>query len=121
MHALQRLAPRDEGGQEQIAERAVLVEEQAQGAALDRDVTKRLEHERADENRLTREEVQFSEEAGGALPDDLIPGRVDDRDLSFEDRNERIRPIADPVEQLTGGRRALLSDLGESRQLRRRE
>ena len=105
----------------EIAERAVLVEEQAQGAALDRDVAKRLEHERADENRLTREEVQFSEEAGGALPDDLIPGRVDDRDLSLENRNERICPIADPVQQLTGRRRALLADLGESRQLRQRE
>ena len=52
---------------------------------------------------------------------ELVPGRVDDRDLSFEDRDERIRPIADPVQQLTDRRRALLADLGESRELRRGE
>ena len=115
LHALQRLAPGDERGEEQVAERAVLVEERAQRAALDRDVPQRLDHERVDEDRLPRQEVQLPEEAGGAVPDELVPGRVDDRDLSFEDRDERVRPIADPVQQLTDGRRALLADLGESR------
>ena len=82
---------------------------------LDRDVAQRLGHERVDEDRLPRQEVQLAEEARGAVPDELVPGRVDDRDLSFEDRNERVRPIADPVQQLTDRRRALLADLGESR------
>ena len=50
----------------------------------------------------------------GAVPDQLVPGGVDDRDLSFEDRDERVRPIADPVQQLTDRRRALFADLGES-------
>ena len=49
------------------------------------------------------------------MPDELVPGRVDDRDLSFEERHERIAPIADTVQKLTDGRRALLADLGESR------
>jgi hypothetical protein len=49
------------------------------------------------------------------VADELVPGRVDDRDLSFADRNERIGPIADPVQQLAGRRRPLLADLGESR------
>ena len=120
-HALQRLAPRDERREHQVAERAVLVEERAQRAALDRDVAQRLGHERVDEHGLPRQEVQLAEEAGGAVPDEFVPGRVDDRDLSFENRDERIAPIADPVQQLTGRRRALLADLGESRQLRRRE
>jgi hypothetical protein len=53
------------------------------------------------------------------VPDELVPGRVDDRDLSFEDRDERIAPIAHPVQQLTDRRRALFTDLGESRKLRR--
>jgi hypothetical protein len=55
------------------------------------------------------------------MPDDLVPGRIDDRDLAVEDCDERVRPIADLIQQLTGGRSALLTDLGESRQLRRRK
>ena len=52
LHALQRLAPGDEGGEEQVAERAVLVEKQTQRAALDRDVPQRLDHERVHKDRL---------------------------------------------------------------------
>ena len=69
LHALQRLAAGDERGEEQVAERAVLVEERAQRAALDRDVPQRLGHERVDEDRLPRQEVQLAEEARGAVPD----------------------------------------------------
>jgi hypothetical protein len=48
------------------------------------------------------------------VPDELVPGRVDDRDLSFEDRDERISSITDPVQQLTDRSRALLAGLGQS-------
>ena len=119
LDALQRLATGDERGEEKVAQLGVLVEEQTQRGSLDGDVPQRLDHERADEHRLPREEVQLAEEAGGAVPDDLVPCCVDDRDLSFEDRHERIAPIPDPIQQLTGTGRALLADLGESRQLRR--
>jgi len=118
LHGLQRFAPGDERGEDQVAERPVLVQERAQRAALDRDVPHRLDDERVDEDRLPRQEVQLAEEARGAVPDELVPGRVDDRDLTFEDRNERIGPIADPVQQLADRRRALLADRGESRELR---
>ena len=104
LHALQRLAPGDERGEDEVAERAVLVEERAQRGALDRDVAQRLDHERVDEDRLPRKEVQLTEEAGRAVPDELVAGGVDDRDLSFEDRNERVGPIADLVQQLTDRR-----------------
>ena len=114
LHALQRLAAGDEGGEEEVAEWAVLVEQRPQCAALDRDVPERLGHERVDEDRLPGQEVQLAEKARGAVPDQLVPGGVDDRDLSFEDRDERVRPIADPVQQLTDRRRALFADLGES-------
>jgi hypothetical protein len=73
----------------------------AQRAAGVGDVAQRLGHERADEDRLPRQQVQLAEEAGGAMPDQLVPGRVDDRDLSFEDCDERVGAIADPVQQLT--------------------
>ncbi len=119
--ALQRLPPRDERGEHDVAELTVLVEERAQRSALDRDIPQRLGHERVDEDRLPREQVQLPEEAGRAVPDDLVPRRVDDRDLPLANRDERVDPIAHPVQQLTGGRRALLADLGQSRQLRRRE
>ena len=114
LHGLQRLPPGDERGEEQVAERAVLVQKRAQRGTLDRDVPQRLGHERADEDGLSGQEVQLPEEARGAMPDQVVPGRVDDRDLSFQDRNERIDPIADPVQQLTDRSRALLADLGES-------
>ena len=104
-----------------VAERAVLVEEREQRTALDRDVPQRLGNERVDEDGLPRQEVQLPKEARGAVPDELVPGRVDDRNLAFKDRNERIGAIADPVQQLTGRRRALLADLGQSRELRRGE
>ena len=115
LHGLQRLAPGDERREEQVAERAVLVEERAQHATLDRDVAQRLDDERTDEDRLPRQQVQLPEEARGAVPDQFVPGRVDDRDLSFEDRHERVDPIADPVQQFSDRRRALLADLGQSR------
>ena len=114
LHALQRLTPRDERGEEQIAERAVLVQKRAQRDALDRDIPQRLDHERVHEHRLPRQQIQLPEEARGALPDQLVPGRVNDRDLPLEDRNERVAPIADPVQQLADSRRALLTDLGQS-------
>ena len=118
LHGLQRLAPGDERGEQEVAERAVLVEERAQRAASDGDVAQRLGHERAHEDRLPREEVQLAEEARRPLPDELVPGRVGDRHLSFEDCDERVGAIADPVQQLTDGRRALLADLGKSVELR---
>ena len=121
LHGLQRLAAGDERGQEQVAERAVLVEERAQLGALDRDVAQRLDHERVDEDRLPRQEVQLAEKAGGAVPDELVPGAVDDRDRAVEDRDERVLAIADLVQQVADGSRALLADLGESSQLRRGE
>jgi hypothetical protein len=49
------------------------------------------------------------------VPDQLVPGGVDNRDLSFADRNERVPAVADSVQQLTDRSRALLADLGESR------
>jgi len=38
---------------------------------------------------LTRQKVQLAEKTGRPVPDVLVSGRVDDRDYSFEDRDER--------------------------------
>ncbi len=116
---LERLAPRDEGRQHEVAERAVLVQQRAQRVAVDRDVTQRLGDDRRDEHRLPGQQVQLAEEARCAVADDLVAGRVEDRDLALEDRDERIAPIADAIQHLADLRRALLAELGERRQLRR--
>ena len=92
---LQRLAPGDEGGEEQVAERAVLEEQRAQRVALDGDVPQRLRHDRRQEHRLPGEEVQLAEEPAGAVADDLVAARVEDRHLTLEDRDERVAAIAD--------------------------
>ena len=51
----------------------------------------------------------------------LVSGAIDDRDLSFDDRHERICAIAHAIQQLADSRRPLLADLGKSRKLRRGE
>jgi hypothetical protein len=47
------------------------------------------------------------------VPDQLVANGVDDRHFAFEDRDERIGPIADSIEQRTGWSRALFADLGK--------
>ena len=84
LDALQRLAAGDEGREEEVAERSVVEQERAQRVAVDRDVAQRLRHDRGEEDGLTGEEVQLAEEARGAVPDDLVAGRVEDRDLAFD-------------------------------------
>ena len=37
------------------------------------------------------------------MPDDLVAGGVEDRDLTFEDRDERIARVADPIQHLADG------------------
>ena len=113
LHSLQRLPPRDERGKDQIAQLAVLIEERAESTALDCDVPHRLDDERIHEHRLPGEEVQLAEKARRALPDQLVPGRVDDRDFPVEERDEWICPIANLVEQFTGVGRPLLAELGK--------
>ena len=94
-HALQRLAPRDEGREQQVAERPVLEEQRPQHLALDRDVAQRLRDDRRQEHGLPGEQVQLAEEARRAVADDLVARGVEDRDLALEDRDERIAPVAD--------------------------
>ena len=88
---LQRLTPRDERRQHEVAERPVLEQERAQGVALDRDVPQRLRHDRRHEDRLPGEQVHLAEEARRSVAQDLVACRVEDRDLTLEDRDERIR------------------------------
>ena len=115
LDALQRLASGDERREQEVAQRPVFIEEPAQLGAFDGDVLEWLGYESVDEDRLPRQEVQLPKEPGRAVPDELVPGCVDDRDLPLADRDERISPIANLVEQLTGRRGALLADLGDSR------
>ena len=121
LNGLERLAPRDERRQKQVAERAILEQQLAKLVALDRDVAQRLRHHRGYEHRLSREEVQLAEEAAGAVPDDLVSGPVENDGLTLADRDERVAAIADRVEHVAHGRRQLFSHLGEPRHLRDRQ
>ena len=101
------LAALDEGGEQQVGERAVLEQQLPQLFAVDRDVAQRLGHDGGEEDRLPGEQVHLAEEAGGAVADDLVAGGVEYRDLALEDRDERVGRVAD-LEQL-------LADLGRVR------
>ena len=53
------------------------------------------------------------------MPRDLVARGIQDSDLAFDDRNERVLVIPDPVEDITGVRRPLLTDLHECGELGR--
>ena len=120
-HLLQRLAPRDEGRQQEVAQRPVLEQQRPQRVAIDRDVAQRLRDDRRQEDGLPGEEVHLAEEARRAVADDLVAGRIEDRHLAFEDRDERVAPVADPEQHVADGGGALLAELGERLELRRGE
>ena len=113
LHALERLAPGDEDGEHEVAERPILEQQRSQHVAIDRDVAQRLGDDRRDEHRLSGQQVQLADEPRRPVADDLVAGGVTDRDLALDDRDERVAPIANAVEHLTDIRRALLADLGK--------
>src|SRR5439155_24520449 len=107
--------------QNELAELTVLLEERPERLPVERDVAQRLRHFRRHEDRLPGEQVQLAEEARRPVAHDLPARRVLDRDLAVPDRDERIPAVADAVQHLADGCRALLADLAEPRELRRRE
>src|SRR4029453_18299702 len=73
------------------------------------------------EHRLAGEEVHLAEEPGRPVAHDLAARRVDDRDLTLDDRDERVRAVADAIENVADLRGALLTQRAEPLQLRGRE
>ncbi len=119
LDCLQRFAPGDERRQHEIAQRRILEQQRPQHLALDRDVAQRLGHDRGDEHALPRQQIELTEKARRPVTHNLVLGRVTDHDLALQDRDERVTPIADPIQHVTDISAPLLADLGESRQLRR--
>ena len=118
---LERLPPGDECRQDKVAQRPVLEQQLAHHVAVDGDVAQRLGDDRSDEDGLSREQVQLAEEPGRAVTDDLLTGRVDDRDLTLDDRDERVALIADAVEHVADIGRVLVTELSQGRELRVRQ
>ena len=118
---LERLAPRDEGRQQQVGERPVVEQQRTQGVAVDRDIAHRRCHDGRHEDRLARQQIQLAQKAGRAVADDLVPGRVEDRRLALANCDERIALVPDPVQNVTNGRGPLLPECRERRQLGRRQ
>ena len=119
--ALQPFAPLDEGGEQQIGERAVLEKQLPQHFPLDCDVAQGLGDDGGEEDGLAGEQVHLAEEAGGAVADDLATGGIGDRHLTLIDRDERVAGVADLEELLADLGGSHLAKLGEDRELRARE
>src|SRR5919106_319049 len=117
-NALQQLPPRDEAGQQQIAQRPILEQEPPQRVAVDRDVAQRLRNHRAHKDGLAGQQVELAEETPRAVADDLVARLVENRHLALNDRDEGVPLIADLVQHLADIRRALVAELGKRRQLR---
>ena len=115
--ALQQLAPLDEGGEQEVRERAVLEEQLAQHFAIDRDVAQRLGDDGGEEDGLAGEQVHLAEEAGGAVADDLPPGGIGDRHFALLDGDEGIGRVANFEELLANLRAPLLAERGEGGEL----
>ena len=118
---LQGLAPLDQRRQHEGAQWPILKQERPQRVAVDLDISQRLRHDCCHEHGLSRQEVHLAEEARRTVPDDLVPRRVDDRDLALQDRDERVHAVADAIEHVSDARGSLFAQAAEPRQLRRRE
>ena len=95
----QGLAALHERRQHEVAERPVGEQQLPQRLPLHGDVAQGLRHDRRHEDGLAGEEVHLPEEAGPPVAQDLPPGRVDDRHLALEDRDERVAAIADSIQR----------------------
>ena len=114
---LEQLAPLDERRQQQVRERAVLEQHPPEHFAVDRYVAHRRCDDRGEEHGLPGEQVHLAEEARAAMADDLLAGSVGDRDLTLDDRDERIARVADLEQRLADLRGSLLAVLREQREL----
>ena len=86
-------------------ERPVLEQQRPQRVAIDGDVAQRLRDDRGQEDGLPGEEVHLAEEARRAVADDLVAGRVEDRDLALDDRDEGVALVADAEQHVADAAR----------------
>src|SRR5262249_31916645 len=115
---LQRLAPRDERRQQEIAERLVVEQQPPELLPVDCDVPRGLRHDGGQERALSRQQAQLAEEVRGSLAHDLVAGAIEQRDLPLEDRDERVALVAgleQDVALVGGGPLAKLTHLCELR------
>jgi hypothetical protein len=106
---LEQVAPPHERGRDRLAELLVVEEQPPELVALDGDVAHRLGDDRRDVDRLAREEVQLAEEPARSVADDLVALAVADRHLALFDGDERVRAVADGVQDVADLGRALLA------------
>ena len=76
-----------------------------------------LRHDAVDIDGLPREQVHLGEKAPRTLAGDLVSSRVEDCRLPLEDDYQRVAHIADPKQELSLSRRALLAPPGEKLKL----
>src|SRR6476469_2672838 len=118
LNLLEQLTTRDEGRQQQVAQDPVLEQDRSQRIAVDRDVPQRLRDDRGQEDGLPGQEVHLAKEARGAMTDDLVADRIENRHLALEDGDERVAAVAYTEQHVTDVCGALLAKLREGRKLR---
>jgi hypothetical protein len=117
---LEQFTALDEGAQNQVRQRRILEQELPEHFPIDLDVAHRLGHNGREEHGLAGEQVDLAEEPGGSMAHDLLARPVHHRRLTLDDRDERIRAVADLIESLSHLGAPLLAVLGECRELRAR-
>src|SRR5207249_2071455 len=100
------------------AQGTVLEQQRAQLFTVNCDVAQRLGDDRRQEDGLPGQEVHLTQEAGRAMPDDLMAGPVQDRDLALDDGDEWVARIADAKQHVADVCTPLLAEPSERRQLR---
>ena len=118
---LERLAPRDERREQQVAERPVVEQQLPQRVPVDGDVAQGLRDFCGQEGALPRQQVQLAEEVRPSLPHDLVAGAVQQRDLALENRDERVVIVAHLEEDIPHVGGALFPTLADLCELRGRE
>src|SRR5205814_7268927 len=97
----------------------LVVEEQApELLTVDRDVAHRLRDHRGHVDGLAGEQVQLAQEAMRSMAHDLVPLGIEDGRLALDDRDERIRAVADAVQHVSDLGSALLAVCAQRLQLR---
>ena len=108
-------APRDEGGQNGVAQPGIGGDEAAQPLPRDHDDLAGIRHAGRHEDAQAREHVQLPEEpAGPVLGDDLLFASVGDHHLDRPGHHDHevVGQVAFPVEVLARGHRPPRADFG---------
>ena len=115
---LERVAPAHERRGDRVAELLIVEEQAPERLTVDRDVAHPLRDHRGHIDGLAGEQVQLAQEAMRFMAHDLVAVGIEDGRLAVDDRDERIRAVADAVQHVSDLGGALLAVRAQRLQLR---